>query len=794
MKLEQSKYYEYIKTTDVVSEGVAGDFVLLSSLGFLFAFFWNQITPSPWAMTTTLSFGLFGYGVYVYKSYLKYLRTNADSRLDIEPGLLDLEATRFLLSLRGQHGKELWKVVVNIRRARKFFANLEVDTSTLEGLLNNLPELSMESFMAESWTSTISKELQMPVTVEVLLFAFLKSEPNFNEILQTLKLREQDFIAAVLEARVEDRRKIDAAKILDEKKLLNIQGIGKLWSGGFTLGLDESAKEITGEFARASMPHELSAIASQFELLVNALTTMPGNALLVGPSGSGKETCIELLALRSWAGKLPKPLNYKRIFLLEAGEYTTRPEDKERLEQLLYEAAAAGDVLIAINHIEKLYSETSGVYVGDVLEQFIKSNLRLIFTTTPSHKTHILQKHETLLNNVTEIDFSSASPDSTLFTALDYASPLSAQSGVTLSIPAVLKLIELGDEYMPDKANPEKTLLLVEKAFNRAVSTGTKTITRELAEAVLGEAAKVPLGTAGENDADKLLGLEEKLMAEVIGQRQALHQLAAALKRSRAGVRTGHRPIGSFLFCGPTGVGKTETCKSLARNYFGGESKMLRFDMSEFQTQEAIARLIDANTGILVNAVKQQPFSLILLDEVEKAYSGVLDLLLQMLDDGRLTDNEGNTVNFHNTIIVCTSNVGAAEIQTLTTQNTLDEDFQTQVKEIIKVSGAFRPELLNRFDDIVVYTPLSQNELRQVAEISLISLAKALKNQHGITIKPEPGFIDLWTKQGYSPEYGARPLKRILQDSVETYIADLVLQKKVKPGDIVPLPKTLLAK
>jgi ATP-dependent Clp protease ATP-binding subunit ClpB len=292
-----------------------------------------------------------------------------------------------------------------------------------------------------------------------------------------------------------------------------------------------------------------------------------------------------------------------------------------------------------------------------------------------------------------------------------------------------------------------------------------------------------------EGERDKLLQMESVVQQRVVGQDEAVTAVANAIRRARAGLSDPHRPIGSFLFLGPTGVGKTELTKALANFLFDTDDAMVRLDMSEFMEKHSVARLIGAppgyvgyeEGGYLTEAVRRRPYSVILLDEIEKAHPDVFNVLLQVLDDGRLTDGHGRTVDFRNTVIVMTSNLGSQRIQELAGEHNYDA-MKASVMEI--VSHHFRPEFINRVDDVVVFHPLSQEHIRAIVDIQLGYLHDRLAERE-MTITLSDAAREKLAQAGFDPVYGARPLKRAIQQQVENPLAQEILQGKFRPGDTI---------
>jgi ATP-dependent Clp protease ATP-binding subunit ClpC len=298
----------------------------------------------------------------------------------------------------------------------------------------------------------------------------------------------------------------------------------------------------------------------------------------------------------------------------------------------------------------------------------------------------------------------------------------------------------------------------------------------------------------GEIDADekkKLLNLEKRLHGQVIGQEEAIKQVSEALRRARSGIRNSQKPVGSFMFLGPTGVGKTETAKALAKMYFGDENKLMRFDMSEFQNPSSVDRLLGSShlnqPGRLATKIKDNPYSIVLLDEIEKAYPDILDLFLQILDEGFVTDAFGEKINFRNTIIIATSNVGAALIKKMVDEGSAAEEIKKAAVDYAIENNIFRTEFLNRFDGVIFFRPLAGNELKSVVRLQLQKLARRVAKEKNIQLEFDENVILDIIDKGYSPIFGARSLNRYIEDKIESVIAKKIISGDLKKGEKISL-------
>ena len=338
----------------------------------------------------------------------------------------------------------------------------------------------------------------------------------------------------------------------------------------------------------------------------------------------------------------------------------------------------------------------------------------------------------------------------------------------------------------------------------RRLPDGRYALGKEQIAAIISVKMRIPLLKVTQEEGEKLMRLEQDLHRRIIGQNEAVSAVARAIRRARAGLENPSRPIGSFIFVGPTGVGKTDLCKALAEEMFGSEEQMIRLDMSEYMEKQSVSKLIgaapgyvgyeDSQRGLLTDKVRTNPYSVILFDEIEKAHPDVFNLLLQILDDGRLTDNKGRTVNFKNAVIILTSNIGASQAESQKTgiygfgsgEQSAEDEYEEMKKNVTEALKAhFRPEFLNRMDDVIVFHKLTKEEARKIAEKILNSLSKRLREQRGITLVLSSSAVDQLIEEGYDSEYGARPLKRAIQRSIEDRLSEEILTGKVRNGQRV---------
>jgi len=358
-----------------------------------------------------------------------------------------------------------------------------------------------------------------------------------------------------------------------------------------------------------------------------------------------------------------------------------------------------------------------------------------------------------------------------------------------VSYPALRDLISLSKRLLPSRPFPKKAVdLLDEILIYVKRDTKDKVVMPKHVAKIISRKTQVPVGEMETKEKETLLNLEKLIHQQIINQDQAVKEVSTALRRARAEVTTRSGPMGTFLFLGPTGVGKTETSKVLAEIYFGSRARMIRLDMSEFQNVKDIPRLIGApgEEGLLTTRVKEDPFSLVLLDEIEKAHSNILNLFLQVLDEGFLTDGLGRKVDFKNTIIIATSNAGYKVILQALKEKSNWQEVKQKLLDRLFEEGTFRPEFINRFDAVVVFKPLSKENLLEIAELMLQKLKDNLKEKgigFEITLPLKEKIVEL----GYDPTFGARQMRRVIQDKVENVLAQALLSGNLKRGDKIKI-------
>lgn len=530
------------------------------------------------------------------------------------------------------------------------------------------------------------------------------------------------------------------------------------------------------------------------ELLVVLSRHASSNAIIVGESGTGKRSIVEYLAFKSFLGDVSSEISHRKVFELLVDKLiagvSSRGELEDRLNILLSEITHSGNAIILIPNIENIYG--GGGFDFDltgILDEYLSSDrIKIVGTTTPSGFANYIQARATSQDLFEQIQFPELLQGATLLFLTEKAQEIEAKYGIEIKYSALKQCVNLSEVFFADRFSPGRDVDLLENVCSKARLDKKRVVTGDDVISQVQSKTNIILKDPDDAEKDKLIHLEDKLHGRVIGQDEAVSAIADAMRRVRSGFANESRPIASFLFLGPTGVGKTETTKVLAGEYFGNREAMIRLDMSEYQTQDQIDKILGSKSGFqentLVDLVEKTPFSLILLDEFEKANPQLLNLFLQVLDEGRLTDNHGKTVSFKNTIIIATSNAGSELLRER--QNVGEGIEKKDLIDYLLKDNLFKPELLNRFDEIVVFKFLNEKEIRQVAALLLQDSLNRLEDNQ-IKISFDDSVIEKISKSATDPEFGARNVRRYITDNIESYLSKEILENRIIKGSAVTL-------
>lgn len=526
------------------------------------------------------------------------------------------------------------------------------------------------------------------------------------------------------------------------------------------------------------------------------------NVILVGDPGIGKRTIVNGIARRMVADEVPSFLQDKRLVSISlarliAGVNASLAE--ERLLRCCHDAKRSGNIVLFFNDITKMVGIASGsaaaLDLAGVLAQALPNlGLPVIATALPADYARYLENHA--LGTVLEkIVIEEPESNAAIQILEAKTGALEARYRVYFTYEALAQAVTLSRRYLHDRRLPEKAIEVLDETAVRVLNTKGRQagVSGSDVAQTVSEKTNIPLTDMTQQDRQRLLRLEDDIHQRFVDQEEAVASVAAAIRRSRAELRDTRRPIVSLLFLGPTGVGKTELAKTVAAVYFRPGSPMIRLDMSEYQEPASVSRLLGASSGsaggivggYLTEAVRRQPFALVLLDEIEKAHQGVVNLFLQVMDDGRLTDAAGRTIDFTNIILIATSNASTPHIQELVSAGLSVPEIKERLMAGV-LQRHFHPEFLNRFDAIVVFKPLGLDEVRQIARRMLAEVGAQLEEK-GISLELTAAAIEELTAAGFNPQFGARPLRRVIQERVDDVIATKILQGGLERRDTVIL-------
>ena len=680
--------------------------------------------------------------------------------------------------------EQIAKIVLESSGGKFIVARFGLGKTTIESLAQ-IPQNSPEQIFQTALQ--IQQKLETKtVSGSVLALAIIRNFPNFENLLAQFYVDFEDLERGVL---WHDH----IFSLINQSKIpIKTGGIARDWSFGYTPTLNRFGTNITSQVSNNILMS--SNLEQHKDLALKMVEQFSGNGkqniALIGVDGVGKTTVVNSFAAKIANGseKIPSNLKYRQVISLDASSLIAaapgRGEIENLLNYILNEAYAAKNIIICLDNAQLFFEDGVGsVDVSNLLLPIIQAGaLRMILTLDEQRFLQISAKNPALAQAMNRLQVKPANYDETLAVMQDKLLVFEHQNGVFYQFQALKEAFRLSERYIFDLEMPGRAVRLLEMSAGFA---DNKIVTANSVGRAIEQTMNVKVATADINEEkETLLNLENLLHARMVGQEKAVSAVANALRRARTGVRNQNRPIGTFLFLGPTGVGKTELSKALSEVYFNGENNIVRLDLNEFVNLEDVSRLIAdgaRDSSSLTAQMMKKPFSVVLLDEIEKAHPNVLTALLQVLDEGILRDEKNREVSFRDAIIIATSNAGAERIQELISRGYDSSSAEEVIVNDLIASHEFRPEFLNRFDEIVVFEPLTKENLLQIIDLMVAGVNKTLAGQK-ITVSVSPEAKLLLAEMGYDPKLGARPMRRVIQRVVENTIARKMLSGEAQAG------------
>lgn len=694
---------------------------------------------------------------------------------------LTSEALGQLKSNQSVTPKRLYQAYAEHWQARFINNRLLLHSDSIEMLISD--DEAMTATILQRADQLRSSE-SMLIDVRHIFVATLLTNEAVQSILQRIALQESD----VLQVLKWLQRVIDAMEA--DKPYYG--GIGRDWASGFTPRLNAFGANISQAIQRGGAHFGTLLESPGVHAIRAALSQGASTIALIGGSGAGKTSHIYALAQSLLAESKDPQLRHKQVVGLDASSIISsarHPGDIEHImNTLLNEAHNAGNIILYLDNAELFFQDGHGSFDATRLLQPAAQSktVKIVMAMTPRDYQVLKNQNPSFASVLTPINMQEPDERTAQEILEDTALAFEHRQKTFISYQAVKTTIPLSDRYFQDMARPGRGIRLLEQAL--AYPDNGVITDKSIKQSIEG-AQGVKLSTASQAESETLLNLENELHKRMINQSRAVNVVSSALRRARAGVTNPNRPLGSFLFLGPTGVGKTELAKSLSATNFGSQDAMIRLDMSEYQHENDVARLLsdgaDASNSLLMQ-IRQQPYSVVLLDEIEKTHPNILNLLLQLLDEGQLSDKAGKAASFKDAIIIATSNAGAQTIREQIEAGKQLKDFEEEFTNQLINNGQFKPELLNRFDEIVLFRPLTQEELTHVVTLMIQEVNRTLSAQN-IQVALTPAAIAKIVHLGYDPRLGARPMRRVVQRTVEDTIAKKILAKEVNTGDNITL-------
>lgn len=630
------------------------------------------------------------------------------------------------------------------------------------------------------------------------LLALARADKELSDFLFSFGIQNKELsgIANWIQELAES--KISNERWWSKDKLSRFTSFGRDWSYGQIFTLKKYQRPLSSGLYYEHKIHSSYGVKELQELELTLSKNRDANVLLVGDDEVGKLEIIENLSNMIETGSAVAVLQHKRVVVLDTDRFTASNSSKASFEKefinMMVEAINAGNIILVIDDLPTLMasSEVIGVNLPALMEEYLATPSLQVVALADNTRFHESIERNTVLTERFEIILIKEIDESNTVKVLQNEVVRFERAGMFFTYSALVAIVEGAERYFPNGVMPDKAIDLLEEIVPQLASKGRHIVERKDIFELIEEKTGIPVSGVSTEEKDKLLHLEEILHKQIVGQDEAVKTISSAVRRARSGITNPNRPLGSFLFLGPTGVGKTETTKALANVFFGEKAHILRLDMSEYSGVDALEKLIGSfeskQSGVLSTMIRENQYGVLLLDEFEKTTKEVMNLFLQILDEGFFSDMAGKKVMARNLIVIATSNAGSDMIwNSVQNKEDLSKIKDNIVDSIIK-DGIFKPELLNRFDGVILFHPLNDAHLRKIGELMLSKLHSRLKEQ-GVDLVINEDLVNYVVAFGTDPKFGARPMNRAIQEKVEEVVARKLIEGTIVKGQKLELSK-----
>ncbi len=761
---------------------------LISITTFLATFIFSLALPLPlWFGISLLFFGLWLEQVLLYcyhnSFYFRGFDSIRNSANKIYTGLT-YRVALILLSNKSDIVSGFWGTAMG----KEIIERCEITPEAISAYLT-------AARMKLAATEVPLQSERMTTVVDIATYIYMY-DSGFRTVCTQAGCDETMFLATTRFVTKTHEHSVRKQRWWGRDQLSRLGALGSALSEGIPYELQEFSKPLSrlpADTETGSTSTEQKAAIEKIEVAL--ARSRAANVLLIGNPGVGTLGIIAHAAKKITRGGGLNALRSLHFSVLDIERLMAKLPEATQFELMLHRilsgAARAGNHAIIIPNLSQvlLATKARGVDMTTLLDSYLTlPTLHLLATDSPDTYHQHLENNALFIRRFEEILIEPASVEETITILEPLVIKKEAYYGIRFTYAAIAKIASGSERYLTVGDMPERAIQFLSEVAEIGARSNTKTITETYVGQLLGDKTGIPTGPVTDTERDQLLHLEDVLHTRIVGQDAAITALAKTMRRARVSIERADKPIGSFLFLGPTGVGKTETAKALAYVFFGDETALVRFDMSEYSNETALAHLIgdDQNSGVLTDAFHEHPYAVVLFDEFEKAHQMVHDLFLQILDEGFFTSHRGERVNVRNTILIATSNAGSDLIARTKNSRGAAPALEIEIIAGIIKAGIFRPELINRFDNTIIFESLTRPEQEKIAALLLRDLTARVAKE-GYTLEIEPELISHISEAGYDEQFGARAMGRVIQDTIEDAIASRIISGTIKSGDVITL-------